>query len=179
MRRGVVAAAMAATLAIVGCSANNQDQDSSIVAVSETDEADQESSFEVEKSDATEFLKRDELTNINPIGDCIQQIVEATPTADFETASTAKNEAYRLCNEIIDMSDVPEPCKKIHERLSDAADCFKESAYYYTESTMESDIDRRADFISMGNDSLNEASRTLDEVSMLISDVKDEYGIVL
>jgi len=185
MRREIVAAAMVATLALVGCSGNPQegqttdDAQEQIVSTDASQDADEsEPSFEETQQAVIDYLNSDETHLMAEINPYINDLIDYGMSKDGASADAAKESVYALCNRIIDREDVPEPCEELDKCLKSAAEAQKECSYYYAQAANESDADRVSDYISMGTESLNEATMYIDEATMHISDLKDRYDIV-
>lgn len=185
MRRGIVAAAMVATLALVGCSGDHQGgqttndvQEQTVSTGASQDACDAELSFEETQQAVIDYMNSDETHLMSEINPYINDLIDYGITKDGASADAAKESVYALCNRIIDRDDVPEPCEDLDKCLKSAAEAQKECSYYYAKAANESDSDRVSEYISMGTESLNEATMYIDEATMHISDLKDRYDIV-
>lgn len=181
----IAAAALVASLALVGCSGtpkverpNDAEQESQVVSEEVEERVDEESTFEEERQAVIDYLWGDEMGSLSSISDGVGEIADSLMTQDSETALSAKERVYELCNAIIENEDVPESCETIDKLLKTTAEKMKECAYYYSESTTSDDLEEASELVEMGNEALKEASRATDEMPMHISDVKEEYNIV-
>lgn len=171
MRKAYIAVGAALCLALAGCSPANQD-----TMQQQVDGVEDKESSDV-RAGVIDYIYGDEIESLSKAGDYITAISNAAHDGDHASASQTKDDLYDLCNEIIGNDDIPEPCKPIHDSLSDAAESLKEAAYFYTESTSESDGSAWADYMSKASGAVEDASMSIDEATMHIEDVKDEYGI--
>ena len=184
MKRGIAAAALVAALALGGCSGtpqvdqmNDVEQETQSVS-EEVEESDDESTFEEERQAVIDYLWGDEMGSLSAISDGVGEIADSIMTQDSDTALSAKERVYELCNTIIENEDVPESCETIDNLLKTTAEKMKECAYYYTESTTRDDLEEASELVERGTEALKEASRATDEMPMHISDIKEEYNIV-
>ena len=184
MKKGIAAAALVASLALVGCSdipkveqKNDVEKESQVVS-EDTEESDDEPTFEEERQAVIDYLWGDEIGSLSAISDGVGEISDSLMTQDSDTALSAKEMVYELCNAIIENEDVPESCETIDKLLKTTAEKMKECAYYYTESTTRDDLEEASELVERGTEALKEASRATDEMPMHISDIKEEYNIV-
>lgn len=181
----IAAAALVVSLTLVGCSGtphveqtNDAEQESQVVSEEVEESVDDEQTFEEERQAVIDYLWGDEMGSLSAISDGVGEIADSIMSQDSETALSAKERVYELCNSIIENDDVPESCETIDNLLKTTAEKMKECAYYYTESTTCGDMEEASELVERGTESLEEAARATDEMPMHISDVKEEYDIV-
>ena len=188
MRRGIVAAAMVATLALVGCSSAEQadsqigqevelEQEQSDDAAENAEESEVGNSFEEEQQAAIDYLNSDETHFLSDIQESMDSLFDAMETGDVELASSSKDIIYSYCNRVIERSDIPESCEQMDECLKQVAEYQKECAYYYSEAISEIDPDRASDYMQRGNDALSNATMYIDELRMHLDSLKERYQI--
>lgn len=178
----VVALAVAGALALtlVGCSSGAEESSgvsgtSQEVEQSTTVESQSTSSgaddLSKQSQDALDYMGRPELKNMEQVAQLSLDQLDAYTAGDVARVSEINAQIEALCNEVIDMQDIPEIVKRSHDYLIESATCYRESSNYIAMAANSGDLATANEYLEDANEMASQAGQNARLAGNAVEDI--------
>ena len=105
------------------------------------------------------------------MNDRFSEVVDCMESGEYEEADSICVEAVRACDEVLNMGDVPEQAKAVHEKVCDVASAFSDTFFCYevaAGSMLTGDPKEAVSKIEEANGYYSKVAEKINDVSALI-----------
>lgn len=128
-----------------------------------------------QSQDAIEYMNRPELKNVDQVAQLSVDQVDALAEGDAATVAELDAQIEALCNEVIDMQDIPEIAQRSHDYLIESATCYREASNYLVKASNTSDVAAATGYIEGATDMASLAGQSASLAANAVSDIGRKF----